>query len=71
MWIGYALYTLAFMFPYNLIGLVGQGIILASIFGVTGIPPTEEQAVRSRGDAYRDYQARVSRFVPLPPRARR
>ena len=70
-WIGYALYTLAFMFPYNLIGLVGQAIILGSIFGVTGIPPTEEQAVRSRGDAYRDYQSRVSRFVPLPPRVRR
>jgi steroid 5-alpha reductase family enzyme len=22
----------------------------------------------SRGDAYRDYQARVSAFVPLPPK---
>ncbi len=67
-WIGYALYTLAFMFPYNLIGLVGQGIILASIFGVTGIPPTENQAIRSKGEAYRDYQKRVSRFIPLPPK---
>jgi steroid 5-alpha reductase family enzyme len=39
---------------------------VSSIFGVTGIPPTEAQAIRSRGDAYRDYQRRVSRFVPWP-----
>ncbi len=36
---------------------------------VTGIPPTEAQAVRSRGDAYRSYQRTTSAFVPWPPRA--
>lgn len=56
--------------PWALLGLVGQGIILASILGVTGIPPTEAQALRSCGDAYRDYQARVSKFVPMPRRLR-
>ncbi len=35
---------------------------------VSGVPMLERQLVRSRGDAYRDYQRRVSRFVPLPPR---
>ncbi len=40
------------------------------IYGVTGIPPTENQAIRSKGDAYREYQKRVSRFVPRPPKAR-
>ena len=29
---------------------------------VSGIPPLEQQMLRSRGDAYRDYQARVSAF---------
>jgi steroid 5-alpha reductase family enzyme len=48
--------------------VVPQAIIVASIFGVTGIPPTESQALRSKGDAYRSYQARVSRFIPLPPK---
>ena len=67
MWIGYAVYGLAFA-PWGLIAIVGQAIIVASIFGVTGIPPTEKQAVRSTGDAYRDYQKRVSRFIPLPPK---
>lgn len=66
-WVGHAVYGLAFA-PWGLLGLVGQAIIIASIFGVTGIPPTEAQAVRSKGDAYRAYQARVSRFIPLPPK---
>jgi steroid 5-alpha reductase family enzyme len=34
---------------------------------VTGIPPLEAQMLRSRGDRYRDYQSRTSRFSPLPP----
>ena len=34
---------------------------------VTGIPPLEEQMLRSRGDRYRDYQSRTSVFFPLPP----
>ena len=66
---GYAVYGLAFA-PWGLIALAPQAIILGSILGVTGIPPTENQAIRSKGDAYREYQTRVSRFVPLPPKSR-
>jgi steroid 5-alpha reductase family enzyme len=68
-WIGYAVYGLVFG-AWGLIALVPQAIIIASIFGVTGIPPTEAQAIRSKGDAYRDYQKRVSRFIPMPPKPR-
>jgi steroid 5-alpha reductase family enzyme len=67
-WIGYAIYGLAH--PWGWLALLGQLIIVTSIFGVTGIPPTEHQAIRSRGDAYREYQKRVSRFIPLPPKSR-
>ena len=56
--------------PWGLLAFVGQAIILGSILGVTGIPPTENQAIRSKGDAYREYQARVSKFIPLPPKSR-
>ena len=66
-WLGHAVYGLAFA-PWGLLALGGQAIILASILGVTGIPPTEMQAIRSKGDAYRAYQRRVSRFVPWPPK---
>jgi steroid 5-alpha reductase family enzyme len=68
-WVGFAIYGLAFA-PAGLLALAAQAIILASIFGVTGIPPTENQAIRSKGDAYREYQKRVSRFVPMPPKSR-
>jgi steroid 5-alpha reductase family enzyme len=68
-WLGYAIYGLAF-WPWGLVALGGQAVILGSILGVTGIPPTEAQAVRSKGDAYRAYQRRVSRFLPRPPRMR-
>lgn len=34
----------------------------------TGVPPLEAHMLRSRGDAFRAYQARVSPFLPRPPR---
>jgi len=66
-WVGLAVYGLAFA-PWGLIAIAPQAIILGSILGVTGIPPTEAQSLRSKGDAYREYQRRVSRFIPLPPK---
>jgi steroid 5-alpha reductase family enzyme len=64
-WLGYAVYGLAFA-PWGLIAIAPQALLLSSILFVTGIPPTENQAVRSKGNAYRDYQRRVSKFVPMP-----
>ena len=43
-------------------------LMLFFLFRVTGIPMTEEQAVRSRGDDYRDYQRTTSAFVPWFPK---
>ncbi|HYD27275.1 DUF1295 domain-containing protein [Brevundimonas sp.] len=37
---------------------------------VSGVPMLEAQMLKSRPEAYRRYQARVSRFLPLPPRSR-
>ena len=31
---------------------------------VTGIPLTEEYALKSKGDAYREYQRTTSAFIP-------
>jgi steroid 5-alpha reductase family enzyme len=69
-WLGHAVYGLAFA-PWGLIALGGQAVILASILKVTGIPATEAQALRSKGDAYRRYQATTSAFVPWPRPRRR
>lgn len=61
------MYGLAFG-GWGLIAIGGQAIIIASIWFVTGITPTENQSIRSNGDAYREYQRRVSKFVPMPPK---
>jgi len=39
-------------------------ILLYLFFKVTGIPPTEAQALASRGEDYRQYQRTTSVFIP-------
>lgn len=65
-WIGYALFALAS--PFGWIAIAMPLLMLHFLVNVTGVKPTEEQALRSRGDAYRAYQATTSAFFPLPPR---
>ena len=66
-WFAYVL--LAVGSPVWYLTLIGPVLMLVSLLWVTGIPFVEAQSLRSRGDAYRDYQRRTSPFVPLPPRA--
>lgn len=47
---------------------LGALLMGASLAWVTGIPFVEAQSLRSRGDAYRDYQRRTSAFFPWFPR---
>jgi steroid 5-alpha reductase family enzyme len=42
--------------------------MLFFILRVTGIPPTEEQALKSRGEDYRRYQRETSAFFPWFPK---
>lgn len=46
--------------------LVAATLLYLLLF-VTGIPPTEAQALASRGEDYRDYQGTTSMFVPWFP----
>ena len=50
-----------------LLALTGPAIMILLILKVTGIPPTEARALRSRGDDYRRYQAETSAFFPWFP----
>ena len=50
--------------PYGWLAIVCPLSIGYLIFKVTGIPMTEEQALRSKGDAYKEYQRTTSVFVP-------
>jgi steroid 5-alpha reductase family enzyme len=58
-----------FSYPWGLATLLGPVFMYWILVYVTGIPPLEEQMLRSRGDRYRDYQSRTSAFFPLPPQA--
>jgi steroid 5-alpha reductase family enzyme len=65
-WIGVALVALPS--PFGWLGLASPALILYFLLRVTGIPATEAQALRSRGEAYRRYQQRTSPFVPWWPK---
>jgi len=62
LWCAYAL--LALSAPSGWMGIASPLLMLALILFVTGIPPTEAQALRSRGAEYREYQRTTSAFVP-------
>jgi steroid 5-alpha reductase family enzyme len=54
--------------PFVWANLLAPAVMLFLLFRVTGIPATEARALETRPEDYRDYQRRVSVFVPLPPR---
>lgn len=68
-WCSFSLFALGS--PYGWLGLGSPLIMLWFLREVTGIPATEEQSVRSRGEAYREYQRTTSPFVPWFPRESR
>jgi len=69
-WVGIALVALPS--PLGWLGFASPALILYFLLRVTGIPATEAQALRSRGEAYRRYQQVTSPFVPwFPKRASR
>lgn len=61
-WISVFIFALAS--PYGWLSVICPLTIGYLIFKVTGIPMTEEQAVRSKGEAYKEYQRTTSVFVP-------
>jgi steroid 5-alpha reductase family enzyme len=67
-WVAYFVFALAS--PWGWVALVGPASILYLLLRVTGIPLTEAQSVRSKGDAYREYQRTTSAFLPLPRKRR-
>lgn len=66
-WLAYAL--VAVVAPWGWIGFASPALILYLILFVTGVPPAEEQALKSRGDDYRRYQRETSVFIPWFPRS--
>jgi len=71
-WLGWAAYALIAMGPAGTFGwgwlaLTGPAFMYLLLVHVSGIPPLEAHMLRSRGDAFRAYQSRVSAFWPQRP----
>jgi len=65
-WVGLAL--VATPAPWGSLAWISPVVMLWLVTKVSGIPWAEDQALRSRGDDYRRYQADVSAFFPWFPR---
>lgn len=65
-WFTYVL--LAVGSPDAWLAWLGPVAMLAFLYRITGIPWTEKNALRSRGENYARYQREVSAFLPWPPK---
>jgi steroid 5-alpha reductase family enzyme len=64
-----AFFVFATASPWGWLSAYCPALMLFFLFRVTGIPMTEVQALKSRGDDYREYQRTTSVFFPWFPRA--
>lgn len=65
-WLAYPVIAISAGYGWGWFALLGPVFMYWILVHVTGIPPLEEQMLRSRGDAYRAYQSRTRKFFPLP-----
>lgn len=70
-WFAYPVIAIDFGHPSTLWSLIAPAVMFAILRFGTGVPPLEAAMVKSKGDAYRRYQARVSPFLPRPPKSER
>ena len=71
-WLAYPLFAIDVTSSYGWgwLALLAPACMYWLLVYVSGIPPLEAHMLRSRGQAFRDYQARTSAFFPLPPKRR-
>jgi steroid 5-alpha reductase family enzyme len=65
-WLAFPVIALSPDYSWGLATLLAPIFMYWILVFVTGIPPLEEQMLRSRGERYRAYQSRTSKFFPLP-----
>jgi steroid 5-alpha reductase family enzyme len=65
-WVGYFIFALTA--PWGITAIIAPMLMIIFLLKVSGIPLAEAQALKTKGEAYRHYQATTSMFVPLPKR---
>lgn len=71
-WVAYPVIALgsgSLSYGFGWVALLAPALMYWLLVYASGIPPTEAHMLRSRGDAFRAYQARVNAFWPGPQRA--
>jgi len=70
-WFAYAIIAIDFSggYPWGWLALAGPALMYWLLVHASGIPPLEAHMLRSRGQAFRDYQHRVNAFWPGPQHA--
>jgi steroid 5-alpha reductase family enzyme len=66
-WVAFALFATTGG-GWFLLAWAGPVLMYLVLVHASGIPPTEAHMLESRGDAFRDYQRRVPKFFPRPPK---
>jgi steroid 5-alpha reductase family enzyme len=67
-WLAYPVIGLDPSRPLTWATLLAPALMYLVLRFGAGVPPLEASMLKSRGEAFRAYQARVSAFFPLPPK---
>lgn len=65
-WYTFALYN--FGLSRNLLSFLPAIVMHLLIWKVTGVPPSRQQSLESRGEAYRQYMKTTNELIPWPPK---
>lgn len=70
-WLAYAVIAIDLLgsYAWGWVALTGPAFMYWLLVHVSGIPPLEAHMLKSRGDKFRAYQARVSAFWPGPAKS--
>lgn len=66
MWLAY--FVMAQAAPWGILAVVMPVLMYYFLMHVSGVPLAEAQALKTKGEEYRQYQRSTSIFVPLPKR---
>lgn len=70
-WLGWLAYPAIAVHPgspVSWLSLAAPVVMYGLLRHVSGVPPLEAAMLKTRGDLFRSYQARVSAFFPRPPK---